>query len=172
MKQTKRWMCVAAAGLLACGWAMLAETPLKDASFTTFGKEGSPWSLQLHNTAKATVKVVKDGVIHIESTATSTDMWHGQLFNAQVNLKKGVKYSVSFKAKGKMTGVPEVLVMKNGEPYNWFSEVVGFEPGEKEETYRLAFTSTADEPQARLTFQFGKHTGHVEISDLKFEVVP
>jgi hypothetical protein len=162
----KRYAALFLAPLALMLGAAAESNLLKDPAFETLGKDNAAWAVQTHEGSQMTASVA-DAKATIDVTRKGTQSWHLQFMQNDVEFKKDTQYVLTFTATGKLEGVLEVLAMRNGEPWEWFGDLAGFELTDKPKTFTYKFKPNADVSSGRITFQLGMATGQATISDVK-----
>jgi hypothetical protein len=117
------------ANALAAAWNVGIIPPgtgelLQNSGFET--GVGSPWNLELHSTAQATVTTSTNNPLAgtrcavLQVNAVSGTDWHIQFKNTGFSLQKDSVYVVKINARA-ATNMPfSVTLMRDNAPYNWY----------------------------------------------------
>lgn len=157
---------------LAAAWNKdaqpLGQSVLNDAAFSSYGKPGSAWQLELHEDAAAKVTVAGGEAVVEVSQGTGT-AWHVQFKHVGVTLKGGQYYTLTLDAAGQAGATMDVSVGQDGPPYSSLGLVAPAKIQEKATTLRFGFVAAKDENNARVSFSLGKNAGKVTIRNVRLQ---
>ncbi len=126
------------------------------------------WNLGLQGVAKAT-STFANGLAKINITQPSSETWHVQLVRNDIELKKDVRYFVSFEIETDQTISMTQYIGKNGGDYASYSGYKGFTADKNTKfSYSFVMTSATDKA-ARIVFDLGKSTGLIGVRNFKIE---
>lgn len=119
------------------------------------------WTLEQHETAKAKASMVeyngKSGLL-IEPTVCDGIEWHLQFNQGKLKLQEGRDYTLIFEIAAPKERTLSVSVIQAHEPWDNLGlyRVITLQPEWKR--YRLTFTATQSDDNARTGFSFGKQS--------------
>lgn len=136
-----------------------------------FGNANAEWNLQTSGVASADFSL-EDDKAKVEVTAIDEEAWRVQLVLNNVNLEKGKRYLVSFKASSNQDISISSYLGQSASPWNSYSGFNSFTIGEGDEEYLFSFQMNAEtDPQARFVFDMGGNLGTTFLQDVKIEEV-
>ena len=136
------------------------ESLVRDGGFET-DPISKNWTLELHETAKATMAVEASGAhegqkcAKVQVTASDGTDWHIQWKQVRLSLKKDTLYSVSFAARCSQTLNLPVSVMQEVSPWGHYGDAT-FQVANQWRTFRFSFRASEDADRTvRLSFMVG-----------------
>ncbi|HUT01367.1 MAG TPA: carbohydrate binding domain-containing protein, partial [Phycisphaerae bacterium] len=126
------------------------------------------WQLERHAGTSATVRALKDveNAARVEiAKVTGTD-WHIQFKNVHLPLRGEQYYTLSFRARADRPGNIGVAAGMAHAPWGNLGLSRRIRLGRTWKTFRMGFTATANDKNARVSFVLGGRTGAVELADV------
>jgi hypothetical protein len=157
-------------------WVVNSTTPVENIQGGGFESTtlNANWQNETHNGAAATFGVdasnassgTRSAKVTI-SNSTGTG-WHIQFKYVNFSFKKGVAYSIQFKAKASKNRKIDATLMRNDAPYTWYGGQE-FNLTTDWKTYKYTIAPPEDlNGSARLTFGMGQDDGTVWFDDVSF----
>jgi hypothetical protein len=119
------------------------------------------WTLEQHDTAKASNRAGNVTITHADGTA-----WHVQLNQAGLHLAKSRRYTVSFTAAADRPTTITAVVSQAHEPWGSMGLSTDLKLDATKQSFTLTFTAPQADYNARLSFVLGRQTGTVSISEV------
>lgn len=138
-----------------------------------FAIRSTAWSLRVQPPCKAElVDVPGDpGRLRVEIQQSKADeAWRVQLSHPGLELTKGTRYLVRFRAKAERPRTAFCAVAQSKEPFQNLGLYAELKLSENWVDHRMPFESPTNEKNARLYFDLGGATAPVEFSDVVLEV--
>ncbi len=151
---------------LTAAWAAEAKPAgaelLKNGSFAN-GQDG--WFFEQHEGAVAET-VAKDGVLRVDVRQAGAQGWHVQGFQSGLQLTGGEPLALTFRARADAKHTLTVATMQAHEPWKSLASE-SIEVGPEWQNFRVLFTPSADEANARAGFgNLGAVAGWFEFADI------
>jgi hypothetical protein len=149
----------------------LGKNMIGDAAFT-FRRPRDPnapqWSLEQHTGAKASAGPLKGtpNAARVEIAAIDATDWHLQFKNVHLALRGGQYYTLLFRARADQPRSISLAVGMEHEPWGNLGLSRGLQLDKDWRTFRMGFTATAGDDNARVSFIVGGHTAAVELADV------
>jgi hypothetical protein len=119
------------------------------------------WTLEQHETAKVRASVVgyhgKSGLL-IEPTTCDGTEWHLQFNQSKLKLQEGQDYTLVFEIAAPKERTLSVSVIQAHDPWNNLGLYRAITLRPEWKLYRLTFTATQSDDNARTGFSFGKQS--------------
>ena len=152
----------------SAGAVPLGEDLTADPTFRTMAGGGgqAKWHLMGHAGCAATAAATPAGRRLTIDKADDTG-WHIQLTQGGLKLKAGGYYTLTFRVRADAPRAISFNVMQDHEPWRILGLNRAADVGKEWTTFREGFTASADDDNARVTFQFGGSKVPVEIADVR-----
>ena len=154
---------------LAAAWDVGTEPAgpnlLRDPAAAIAVRPGSPWHLEQHGTATASVAAADPGV-RVTVTQSDGTGWHVQLNQGGLVVTKGRTYRVRFAVR---SGGPTTVSVNVGQahaPWQMIGPGRTVHVGPKWRTVSYGFAAPSDDANARLNFALGTTATTVDLADL------
>jgi endoglucanase len=128
------------------------------------------WNLFLQNQAKGIFNQ-KEGKALIEINENSSEGWHAQWVKTNINLKKDHQYTISFDIQANVNAAAFTTYLgRNGGNFEAYSDYKGATASQIAKRIYMSFKmGSADDPTARMVFDFGKTKAIFTIQNIKIE---
>ncbi len=155
---------------------VLADELVKNGDFSQGKEDWNHWANA--STGATATALFSNGTFRVIETRRGVNNWDWNLSTRSVDVKKGVKYRVSFDASSSIAEEIRVGVYENGTDVNYdgnsYTEWDNhyFTISATTQTYTYAFTMNAgfDDPSAALIFYLGQTRGYIEIDNVSMKV--
>jgi len=128
------------------------------------GKEG--WTIESADGAQATL-AASGGVLCWTATRAGTADWNLQLMQTGLEIRAGIAYELSFRARSLIPMKLTLSVMLQVDPWTGLGLETQPEPASEWKTLTYRFTgASSGGPRARLNFSTDNRTGTVELAEL------
>jgi hypothetical protein len=121
-----------------------------------FATDSSGWNMLQYNGATGTFSTMADGnggrFVRLVPTKVTGTNWHLQ-FSQNIHLSKGMRYTVSFRARSAVPTTTEALLIQQVDPYAVYGDLK-VDLTSEWKTYTLEIVAPVD-VEARLGFQLG-----------------
>jgi hypothetical protein len=124
------------------------------------------WRWEEHEGGKGTIKAEGDAIVFHVTKVTGTD-WHVQAVQADLDLKEGQEYTLTFKAKCDASCVAGVNAMIDQEDWHPIGLGEQVTLGKEYREFKYPFRADGVAPRKnRITLVLGIQTGTVSVKDM------
>jgi aryl-phospho-beta-D-glucosidase BglC (GH1 family) len=113
---------------------------------------------------------VTEEIFTMEITDPATNSWEIQLFRTGLPIREGVRYALLFDAWSDTVRTIRAAI-ENATSYASYASVTPLLLSGEPETFSTAFTATATDTNARVSFSFGGHPATVYIDNVRLLVI-
>jgi hypothetical protein len=155
---------------LRAAWAQgsqpLGESLVRDPAFR-LGPGQSAWTLEQHESARATAKPLAESGVRIEIAQNDPTSWHLQFNQAGLKLRKDQYYTVLFKARADQPRTVILGVSQAHQPWGGLGLSKPVSLTKYWQEFRAGFFASADDDNARVSFILGQSNIALEIDQLE-----
>lgn len=130
------------------------------------------WRVEQHDTAKASVAPEsgddKHAGLRVNVTASDGTGWHVQLSQAGLKVASGQAYSLSFDARADEPATIDAALSQAHEPWHALGAEFPVQVGREWKHYHFGVYCSAEDDNARVSFQLGAKVDAVELANIAF----